>query len=47
MWINIGITVLLTLRITLSRSALPQLLDPNHDAWLPREEMKSWSAFSL
>lgn len=35
MWIDIGVTVLLTLRIALSRPALPQLLDPNNDAWLP------------
>ena len=34
-WIDIGVTVLLTLRIVLFRPALPQLLDPNNDAWLP------------
>jgi hypothetical protein len=35
MWIDIGVTVLLTIRIALFRPALPQLLDPNNDAWLP------------
>jgi hypothetical protein len=35
MWIDIGVTVLLTLRIVLFRPALPQLLDPNNDACLP------------
>jgi hypothetical protein len=35
MWIDIGVTVLLTLRIALSSPALPQLVDPNDDAWLP------------
>ena len=33
-WIDIGVTVLLTLRIALFRPALPQLVDPNDDAWL-------------
>jgi hypothetical protein len=35
MWIDIGLTVLLTLRLALFRPALPQLVDPNDDAWLP------------
>jgi hypothetical protein len=35
MWIDIGVTVLLTLRITLGRPALPQLMDSNNDSWLP------------
>jgi hypothetical protein len=35
MWIYIGVTVLLTLRIALFRLAHPQLLNPNNDAWLP------------
>jgi hypothetical protein len=35
MWIDIGVTVLLTLRIALFRPALPQLANPNHDALLP------------
>jgi hypothetical protein len=35
MWIDIGVTLLLTLRMTLSRVALPQLLDPNADERLP------------
>ena len=35
MWIDIGVTVLVTLRLALFRSALPQLMDPTHDAWLP------------
>jgi hypothetical protein len=34
MWIDIGVIVLLTLRISLVRPALPQLLDPNDDTWL-------------
>ena len=34
MWIDIGVTVLLTLRIFLFRLSLPQLLDPNNDARL-------------
>lgn len=35
MWMDIGVTLLLTLRIALFRPVLPQLLDPNNDAWLP------------
>jgi hypothetical protein len=35
MWIDIGVTVLLTLRIALFRPALPQLEASNNDAWLP------------
>jgi hypothetical protein len=38
MWIDIGVTVLLTLRLALFRTALPQLVDPNNDAWLPEEK---------
>jgi hypothetical protein len=38
MWIDIGVTVLLTLRMALFRPALPLLLDPNNDAWLPEEK---------
>jgi hypothetical protein len=34
MWIDIGVSVLLTLRIFLFRLALPQLLDPKNDARL-------------
>ena len=34
MWIDIGVTVLLTLRLALFRQTLPQLVDPNNDAWL-------------
>jgi hypothetical protein len=34
MWIDIGVTVLLALRIALLRPPLPQLVDPNDDAWL-------------
>ena len=37
MWIDIGVTVLLTLRIILFRTALPQLLDLNNDACLPED----------
>jgi hypothetical protein len=33
-WIDIGVALLLTLRITLFRPALPQLLDPIDDAGL-------------
>jgi hypothetical protein len=47
MWIDIGMTVLLTLRITLLRPALPQLLDPNNDAWLAEETDEQQSACSL
>jgi len=35
MWIDIGVTVLLTLRIALFTPALPQLVDRNDNAWLP------------
>ncbi len=35
MWIDIGVTVLLTLRIALFRPALPQLVDSSNDAFLP------------
>ena len=35
MWIDIGVTVLLTLRIALFRPALPQLVDPIMVARLP------------
>lgn len=34
MWIDIGVTVLLTLCLALLRPPLPQLVDPNNDAWL-------------
>ncbi|HEY6767540.1 MAG TPA: hypothetical protein VI386_22515 [Candidatus Sulfotelmatobacter sp.] len=34
MWIDIAVTVLLTLRLALFRLALPQLVDPNNNAWL-------------
>jgi hypothetical protein len=34
MWIDIAVTVLLTLRLALFRPSLPQLVDPNNDAWL-------------
>ena len=34
MWIDIGVTLLLTLRLALLRPPLPQLVDPNNDAWL-------------
>jgi hypothetical protein len=36
--IDIGVTLLLTLRLALFRPALPQLVDPNNDAWLPEEK---------
>jgi hypothetical protein len=38
MWIDIGITVLLTLRLALFRPALPQLVDPNNGAPFPEEK---------
>jgi hypothetical protein len=38
MWIDIGVTVLMTLRLVLFRPALPQLVDPNNDAWLLEEK---------
>jgi hypothetical protein len=38
MWIDIGVTLLLTLRLALVRPALPQLVDPNNDAWLPEQK---------
>jgi hypothetical protein len=44
LWIDIGVTVLLTLRMALSRRALPQLVDPNNDVSLPEEkdEQQEW-----
>jgi hypothetical protein len=47
MWIDIGVTVLLTLRIALFSPALPQLVDPNNDDWLPEGKVNSRSASSL
>ena len=38
MWIDIGVTVLLTLPMALFRPSLPQLVDPNNDDWLPEGE---------
>jgi hypothetical protein len=38
MWIDIGVTVLLTLRIALCRPSLPQLVDPNNDVSLPERK---------
>ena len=35
MWIDIGVTVLLTLRLALFRPALPQLVDSNNDGLVP------------
>jgi hypothetical protein len=37
MWMDIGVSLLLTLRIALFRPTVPQLLDPNDGAWLPEE----------
>ena len=34
-WIDLGIIILLTLRIALLRPVLPQLLDPNRDFGSP------------
>jgi hypothetical protein len=47
MWIDIGVIVLLTLRIALFRTALPSLVDPNNDVSLPEGKMNSRSASSL
>jgi hypothetical protein len=44
MWIDIGVTVLLTLRIALCRPSLPQLVDRNNDVWLPEDKVNSKSA---
>ena len=41
MWIDIGVTVLLTLRIAWFRPALPQLVDLNDDAWLLEGKIKT------
>jgi hypothetical protein len=38
MWIDIAVTVLLTLRLALFRPALPQLVNPNNDAWLRKRK---------
>jgi hypothetical protein len=35
LWIDIAVTVLLTLRIALCRPPLPRLVDPNNDVSLP------------
>jgi hypothetical protein len=34
-WFDVAVSLLLTLRIALFRPALPRLLDPNNDVWLP------------
>jgi hypothetical protein len=46
MWIDIGVTVLLTLRIALFTPALPQLVDRNDNAWLPEGKDDSRGALS-
>jgi hypothetical protein len=38
MWIDIGVILLLTLRLALFRPSLPQLVDPHHDVRLPEGE---------
>jgi hypothetical protein len=45
-WLDIGVTVLLTLRLVLLRTPLPQLMDPNNDAWLLEGKMNSIRACS-
>jgi hypothetical protein len=45
MWLDIAVTVLLTLRIALFRPALPQLMDPNYDAWLPEGDEQQEQLF--
>ena len=44
-WIDIGMTILLTLRILLFRLAHPQLLDPNNDAWSTEEKAEQQEYF--
>jgi hypothetical protein len=39
-WIDIGVTLLLTLRMALSRPGLPRLLNKDEDARRPQEETK-------
>jgi hypothetical protein len=46
-WIDIGMTMLLTLRIGLSRAALPQLLDPNNDDRLPEGKDEQQECLSV
>jgi hypothetical protein len=38
MWIDIGVTVLLTIRLALFRPALPELVDPNNNISVPEEK---------
>jgi hypothetical protein len=38
MWIDIAVTVLLTLRLALFRPVLPQLVDPHNDTSPPEGE---------
>jgi hypothetical protein len=38
MWIDIGLTLLLTLRIAWSSRAVPRLLDSNQDAGVPEDQ---------
>jgi hypothetical protein len=47
MWIDIGVTVLLTLRIALFIPRLPQLVDPNKDAWLPEGKDERQESLSV
>jgi hypothetical protein len=47
MWIDIGVTVLLTLRVALFRPALPQLLDPKNDASLPEGKDEQLECLSV
>jgi hypothetical protein len=47
MWIDIGVSVLLTLRIALFRPALPRLLNPDNDVWLPEGNDEQQNATSL
>jgi hypothetical protein len=42
MWLDIAVTVFLTLRIALFRPALPQLMDPNYDARLQAGDVQEF-----
>jgi hypothetical protein len=46
LWIDIGMTVLLTLRMALSRRVMSRLVDPDNDVSLPEEKDDIRSASS-
>jgi hypothetical protein len=41
-WIDVGVTLLLTIRIALFRPTLPQLVDPNHDPSEAKDEQQKY-----